>query len=56
MGLMGPYKCSCVLIDSNGSLWVVINPYLFLWIPMGPMGSYRSESVLMYSNGSLWVL
>ena len=26
MGLMGPYKSLCVLVDSNGSLWVLMSP------------------------------
>ena len=33
---MGPFKSLFVLIDSNGSLWVLTVPFLSLWILMGP--------------------
>ena len=37
---MGPYKSLCVLVNSNGSLWVFIGLDASLWILMGPYKSY----------------
>ena len=47
---MGPYKSLCVLIDSNGFLWVLIVPFASLWILMG---LYSSLFVFTVFNGSL---
>ena len=47
---MGPYKSLIVLTESNGSTWVLIGPYSFLWIQMGNFGSLF---VLTNSNASL---
>ena len=58
---MGPYKASCVITGPygflyfllrNGSVWVLIGPYLSLWILMGP---YKSLRILMDSIRTLWV-
>ena len=43
---MGPYVSLCVFIDPNASPWVIIGPYVSLWI----------LSVLISPNASLWVL
>ena len=37
--LMVPFMWLCVIMDSKGSLWVLIDPQFFLRIPMGPYGS-----------------
>ena len=50
---MGPYMSLCVLMDSNGSLWVLIVFYASLLVLMG---SYKSLCVLMDSIGSIWVV
>ena len=41
---MGPQKLLCVLMESTGSLWVLICPYASLCVFMGP---YWSLSVNM---------
>ena len=38
---MGPYKSSCVVMDSNGSLWVLMRPYVSLWFVIGLLASLR---------------
>ena len=52
--LMNPtYKFLCVLMDFNGSLWllrVLIGPYATLFVLMGP---YWSLSVFISPSGSL---
>ena len=53
MVLMGPYRSLFVLLVSNGSLWVLIGLYPFLWIFMGP---YKFLCILISFNGYLWVL
>ena len=50
---MGPYRSLCVLVDSNGSSWVLISPYASSLVFMG---LYEFLCVLMDSNGSLCVL
>ena len=54
--LIDPYKFLCVLMDSNGSLWVLgvlIGLYACLCVLMGP---YWSLLVFMHPCVSLWVL
>ena len=51
--LMGLHKSLIVLMDSNGSLWVLIEPYAFLRVLMD---FYRSLCALTDSTGSLWDL
>ena len=41
------------LMDSNGSLWVLIGPYVLLLVRMS---LYRSSCVFMDCNRALWVL
>ena len=53
---MRPYSSFCIVMDSNGFLWVLVGPYLSLWIVMGPYWSLCDLSVLMYYNGSLRVV
>ena len=33
--LMGPYKSLCVLMDSNGTVWVLVSHYAAVSIFMG---------------------
>ena len=33
---MGPYRSLCVVMDSNGSLWVLINPHAPSLVLIGP--------------------
>ena len=40
-------------MDSNGSVWVLIGHYAFMWVLMGPFIYF---CFLLDSNGSLWVL
>ena len=47
---MGPYKLLCVLMDSNGILWVLIIQYASLTVPIC---FYRSVRDLMGLYGSL---
>ena len=46
---MGPYGSLFFLMDFVGSLRVLISPYEFLWVLMGP---YLSLFVPMDSNAS----
>ena len=32
---MVPYISFCIVMVSDGSLWVVVGPLAFLWIPIG---------------------
>ena len=50
---MRPYRSLCVLMDSNGCIWVLIGLYASLWVLMGPN---KFLCVLMDSNESFWVL
>ena len=48
-GLMFPYRCLIVFMDSNVSVWVLIFVYASLWTLMGP---YKSLRVFMVANKS----
>ena len=51
--LMDPYKSLCVLVDSNGFLWLLrffIGPFASLFVLMGP---YWSLFVFTSLSGSL---
>ena len=36
MGPYGPYKSLCVLMDSNGTLWILLRPYASISVFIGP--------------------
>ena len=57
---MRPHMCLLVFMESNGSLWVLIDSYAFTLVFMGPYWSLSvlmsPISVLVGPSAFLWVL
>ena len=53
---MRPHMCLLILMDSNGSLWVLIGPFSSFCVLIGHYSSFYVRMDSIVSLGALYIL